>query len=30
VDEALHNVKDALAAVIETYQDLGQPLPKNA
>lgn len=27
VEEALSNVKDALAAVIETYQDLGRPLP---
>ncbi len=26
-DEALNNVRDALAAVIETYQDLGRPLP---
>ncbi|MEA2692944.1 MAG: antitoxin HicB [Acidobacteriota bacterium] len=25
--EALENVQDALAAVIETYQDLGRPLP---
>lgn len=24
-DEALSNVRDALAAVIETYQDLGRP-----
>ena len=30
VDEALANVKDALAAVIEAYQDLGRPLPQNA
>ena len=30
VDEALANVKDALAAVIETYQDLGRSLPKDA
>ena len=29
VDEALANVKDALASVIEAYQDLGRPLPKN-
>jgi antitoxin HicB len=29
-DEAIDNVKDALAAVIETYQDLGCPLPRNA
>jgi len=26
-DEALDNVRDALAAVIETYRDLGRPLP---
>lgn len=26
-DEALDNVKDALAAVVETYQDLGRSLP---
>lgn len=25
--EALENVKDALAAVVETYEDLGRPLP---
>jgi antitoxin HicB len=30
VDEALANVRDALAAVIETYEDLGQSLPRNA
>lgn len=30
LDEALANVKDALAAVIETYQDLGWSLPQNA
>lgn len=30
VDEALQNVKDALAAVVEAYQDLGRPLPQNA
>jgi len=30
VDEALVNVKDALAAVIEAYQDVGRPLPQNA
>ena len=30
VDEALGNVKDALTAVIETYQDLGRTLPENA
>jgi antitoxin HicB len=28
--EVLENVKDALAAVIELYQDLGRSLPKNA
>jgi len=28
-DEAMANVKDALAAVIETYHDLGRPLPQN-
>ena len=30
LDEALSNVKDALAAVVEAYQDLGRPLPQNA
>ena len=30
LDEALLNVKDALIAVIETYQDLGKLLPRNA
>jgi antitoxin HicB len=30
VDEALHNVKDALAAVIEAYGDLGRTLPENS
>ncbi|NQU21437.1 MAG: type II toxin-antitoxin system HicB family antitoxin [Candidatus Nealsonbacteria bacterium] len=29
-DEAMANVRDALAAVIETYQDLGRSLPQNA
>jgi antitoxin HicB len=29
-DEALANVRDALAAVIELYDDLGRPLPVNA
>ena len=29
-DEALANVKDALAAVIEIYEELGKPLPQNA
>ena len=27
IDEALANVKDALAAVVEAYSDLGRPLP---
>lgn len=27
LDEALENVKDALAAVIELYQDMGRLLP---
>ncbi len=30
LDEALENVKDALAAVVETYQDLGRSLPTGA
>ena len=30
LDEALSNVKDALAAVIEAYQDLGRQLPQNS
>ena len=30
VEEALANVRDALAAVIETYADLGRSLPENA
>lgn len=29
LDEALANVRDALAAVIEAYHDLGRPLPQN-
>ncbi|MEX0641572.1 MAG: type II toxin-antitoxin system HicB family antitoxin [Pirellulales bacterium] len=29
VEEALENVKDALAAVVEAYQDLGRMLPQN-
>ena len=29
LEEAVHNVRDALAAVIETYQDLGKQLPAN-
>ncbi|HEY3354981.1 MAG TPA: type II toxin-antitoxin system HicB family antitoxin [Polyangia bacterium] len=27
VAEAVANVRDALAAVIETYEDLGRPVP---
>ena len=27
VEHALENVKDALAAVIEIYEDMGRPLP---
>ena len=30
LSEALDNVKDALAAVIEIYQDLGRQLPRAA
>jgi antitoxin HicB len=30
VEEALENVKDALAAVVEVYEDLGRSLPQNA
>jgi antitoxin HicB len=26
-DEALENVRDALSAVVEMYQELGRPLP---
>ncbi len=29
LSEALDNVKDALAAVIEIYQDLGRQLPQS-
>jgi len=29
LDEALTNVRDALTAVVEAYQDLGRPLPAN-
>ena len=29
VEEALENVKDALAAVVEAYEDLGRSLPQN-
>jgi antitoxin HicB len=29
VEEALDNVRDALAAVVETYQELGRPLPSS-
>jgi antitoxin HicB len=28
-DEALANVRDALAAVIEAYEDLGRPIPQS-
>ena len=27
LEEALDNVRDALAAVVELYEDLGKPLP---
>lgn len=27
VDEAMENVKDALAAVVEIYEEYGRPLP---
>ncbi len=27
IEEALDNVSDALAAVLEAYEDLGKPLP---
>jgi antitoxin HicB len=30
VEEALENVKDALAAVVEIYHDLGRTLPSQA
>jgi antitoxin HicB len=29
LEEALSNVRDALAAVVEAYEDLGRPLPPN-
>jgi len=29
IDEALTNARDALAAVIEAYEDLGRALPAN-
>ncbi len=29
VDEALVHARDALAAVVEAYQELGRPLPSN-
>jgi antitoxin HicB len=29
-EEALTNVKDALAAVVEIYHDLGRPLPTDS
>ncbi len=28
VDEALANLKDAFAAILELYEDLGRPLPE--
>ena len=30
VSEALANAQDALSAVIETYEDLGRPLPASS
>jgi len=30
VDDALANAKDALAAVVEAYEELGRSLPQNA
>jgi predicted RNase H-like HicB family nuclease len=27
VDEAIENVRDAITAVLELYEDLGRPLP---
>jgi antitoxin HicB len=30
VEEALENVKDALTAVVEVYEDLGRSLSQNA
>jgi antitoxin HicB len=29
IEKALENARDALSAVIEAYEDLGKPLPKN-
>ena len=29
MEEAVHNVQDALAAVFETYEDMGKQLPAN-
>ncbi|OGP58110.1 MAG: toxin-antitoxin system, antitoxin component, HicB family protein [Deltaproteobacteria bacterium RBG_13_61_14] len=29
LEEALANVRDALEAALETYEDLGKPLPAN-
>jgi len=29
VEEAIENVRDALRAVVEVYEDLGKPLPAN-
>ncbi|MCI0489831.1 MAG: type II toxin-antitoxin system HicB family antitoxin [Blastocatellia bacterium] len=30
LEEALANARDALAAVVEAYEELGRPLPANA
>ena len=30
IEEALDNVRDALAAVVEIYEDLGRPLPADS
>ena len=30
IEEALGNARDALAAVVEAYEDVGRPLPANA
>ena len=30
LDDALENARDALVAVVESYEDLGRPLPANA
>ena len=29
IENALENARDALSAVLEAYEDLGKPLPKN-